>query len=589
MGTMYGVRWLGGTLLALVVAVSVTAGSSRAVTWPCGLPGSTPLWVDYTDGTVPFWRQVFAKPGLVMATPPGTGAIPSALRSAGASTIFFDLKLGSRVGTPDAPADPSTIVDVANAEFDAAVKQTGCATPLIAENELFGATTQTPWSASNTTYRANVLALLTQLAARGAHPYLLISSPPYGGDTAGDWWRSVAQVSDIVREFFPNPPAVYASGPVAGSRTLRVQMRQAVAAFTSMGIPTSRLGLMLEFEYGLYGRNGLNPAAAWYDFVKLDALAARQVAGELGIPTIWSWGWATYTEKSPFDADKANAACVYLWARAQNLCDGPTAAGGGFDTSLTEGQLTLPARVFCTLGQAGVIATATREQLAAVTGDVETAGTIALGWGTTRSVAPVTGAQIDAAENAVIAASFAGSRSRYLAALSRRHANRGLARAALAAELRARAVESGLAIPPVTAAAVAEFWGAYAATRARLVTTKVPVPWLGNTRRGFALEGFAPARVFSLATGATGLVSMPTGAVSVKALEPPLPLAAVTASKARPSVVAALKQLARADAYQAWLQDQEAKVLNATVCADDDVPQATPVALEDYLTFLALS
>src|SRR5207302_10877706 len=181
-------------LLGLVVAVSVTAGSSRAVTWPCGIPTASPLWVDYTDATVPFWRQVFARPGLVMATPPGTGAIPAELRSAGASTIFFDLKLGTRVGTPDAPADPATIVDTANKIFDAAVKQTGCQTPLIAENELFGATTQTPWSPGNAQYRSNVLALLTQLAARGAHPYLLIPSPPYGGDPARDRRRRVPQV-----------------------------------------------------------------------------------------------------------------------------------------------------------------------------------------------------------------------------------------------------------------------------------------------------------------------------------------------------------------------------------------------------------
>jgi len=583
------VRWLGGVLLGLVVAVSVTAGSSRAVTWPCGLPAATPLWVDYTDATVPFWRQVFAKPGLVMATPPGTGAIPTELRSAGASTIFFDLKLGGRVGTPDAPADPSTIANVANAEFDAAVKQTGCQTPLIAENELFGATTQTPWSPGNTQYRANVLALLTQLAARGAHPYLLISSPPYGGDTAGNWWRAVAQVSDIVREFFPAPPEVSVSGPVVGSRTLRTQMRQAAAAFRSMGIPASRLGLMLEFESGLYGRNGLKPAAAWFDFVKLDALAARQVAGELGLPTIWSWGWATYTEKSPFDADKQNAACVYLWTRSQSLCDGPAAAGDGFDASLTEGQLVVPPRVLCTLGSAGVIASATRAQLAAVTGDPETAATIALGWGATRSAATVTGAQIDAAERAVIDAGFGGSRSRYLAALTRRHANRGLARAALAAGLRRDAVEAGLPVAPVSAAAVTSFAYAYAGAQARLVTTKAPVAWLGGRTRGFALEGFAPARVFSLATGATALVQTPTGAVSVKALEPPLPLAAVPASTARPSIAAAVTQLEKADAYQAWLQDQEQKVLASAVCVGDDVPSPLPVELPDYLPFLALS
>jgi len=106
-------------------------------------------------------------------------------------------------------------------------------------------------------------------------------------------------------------------------------MRQAMGAFTSMGIPAARLGLMLEFESGLYGRNGLKPASAWFDFVKLDALAARQVAGELGLPTVWSWGWATYTAKSPLDADKQAAACAYLWKRDQSLCDGPAIAGEG--------------------------------------------------------------------------------------------------------------------------------------------------------------------------------------------------------------------------------------------------------------------
>ena len=230
-----------------------------------------------------------------------------------------------------------------------------------------------------------MLALLTQLTARGAHTYLLISSPPYGGDTAGDWWRAVAKVSDIVREFFPSAPEVSTAGPIAGSRTLRNQMRQAMGAFTSIGVPASRLGLMLEFESGVYGRNGIKAASAWFDYVKLDALAARQIAGELGLPTIWSWGWATYTAKSAFDADKQAAACVYLWTRSQSLCDGPAAAGADFDPSLTLGQLSVPARVFCTLGACR------RHRLGHARaarppsrGDAEAAASIALGWGATR-------------------------------------------------------------------------------------------------------------------------------------------------------------------------------------------------------------
>jgi hypothetical protein len=576
-------------LCALAAVAAFASGSSRGASWPCGLPASSPLWVDYTDATVPFWKQVFARPGLVMATPPGTGTLPAQLRAGGASTIYFDLKLATRVGTPDAPADPATIVDTANKEFDAAVKQTGCQTPLIAENELFGASTQTPWAPGNAQYRANVLALLTQLRARGAHTFLLIASPPYGGDVAGDWWRAVAQVSDIVREFFPSAPEVVGFGPIGGSRVLRMQMRQAMSAFTSIGVPASRLGLMLEFESGVYGRNGIKAASDWFDYVKLDALAARQIAGELGLPTVWSWGWATYTEKSPFDADKQAAACVYLWARNQSLCNGPAVAGANFDTSLTVGQLSVPARVFCTLGSFGVIASGTRAQLAAVTGDAETAGSVALGWGATRPAAAVTGAQTDAAERAVIDASFGGSRTAYLAALARRHANRGLARAALAEELRRAAVEAGLAIPPVSAASIAAFSSAYAGVRARLVTTKAPVAWLGGRTRGFALEGFAPARVLTLPTGGAGSVLTAAGPVVVRPVEAALPLAAVPPASARPAIVAALKSLAKNDAYQAWLLGQEQKVLGSAICAGDDVPLPLPVGLEDYLPFLALS
>jgi hypothetical protein len=575
-------------LCALSTVAAAATGSSRAAAWPCGLPSASPLWVDYTDATVPFWKQVFARPGLVLATPPGTGGLPASLRASGASTVYFDLKLASRVGTPDAPADPATIADTANKEFDAAVKQTGCATPLIAENELFGAGTQTPWTPGNARYRANVLALLTQLTARGAHTYLLISSPPYGGDTAGDWWRAVAQVSDIVREFFPSAPEVTTLGPIAGSRLLRTQMRQAMTAFTSIGVPAARLGLMLEFVSGTYGRNGIKSSSAWFDYVKLDALAARQVAGELGLPTVWSWGWATYTAKSPFDVDKQAAACVYLWTRSQSLCDGPTAAGAGFDSSLTVGQLNLPARVFCTLGSTGVIASATRAQLAAVTGDEQTASAVALGWGATRPLAEVTGRQIDAAEQAVIDTRFRGSRAAYLAALARRRATRGLARATLAAELRRAAVEAGLVVPPVSSASISSFYAAYGGVKARLVTTMTPVPWLGNHTRGVAIEGFAPAPVLALGTGRTGVVQTASGAVSVRPLEAALPLGAVPLSTARPAIGAALRSLEKSDAYQAWLLAQEQKLLGLTICAGDDVPGATPVELEEYLPFLAL-
>ncbi len=83
--------------------------------------------------------------------------------------------------------------------------------------------------------------------------------------------------------------------------------------------------------------------------MKLEALAAKQVAAETKIQGVWSWGWPSFSVAGD-DPDKPAAACVYLWARDPKLCDGPALAGAGFDASLTEGQITLPAGVRCTLG-----------------------------------------------------------------------------------------------------------------------------------------------------------------------------------------------------------------------------------------------
>ena len=274
-------RLAAAVLCALALVAATATGSSRAVTWPCGIRTSAPLWVDYTDAAVPFWRQIFAKPGLVIATPPGTGGLPTGLRAAGASTVYFDLKLASRVGTPDVPADAAKIVGNADALFDAAVKQTGCATPLIAENELFGSSTQTPWSSSNSQYRANVLALPDP--ARG----------PRGAPVPPDLLaalrrrrrrRLVAGRGEGVRRrpgVLPGAaPGVCRRGRSSGAATLRSQMRQAMGAFTSIGVPASRLGLMLEFASGVYGRNGLKPASAWFDYVKLEC--ARGASSRAG-------------------------------------------------------------------------------------------------------------------------------------------------------------------------------------------------------------------------------------------------------------------------------------------------------------------
>ena len=100
--------------------------------------------------------------------------------------------------------------------FDTAAASSGCATPLIALNELAGANLPTPWTPTTAQYRANVLALVQRLAERGARPFLLLPKRPYTHDEAADdWWRQAAQVADLVPEVYFSGPSVSKQGAVA--------------------------------------------------------------------------------------------------------------------------------------------------------------------------------------------------------------------------------------------------------------------------------------------------------------------------------------------------------------------------------------
>src|SRR5262249_13198252 len=172
-----------------------------------------------------------------------------------------------RTGSPTEPADPAAVVDRANRFYTYASNSMACANPVIAENELQGASTLTPWSAGNAQYRANVLLYLRTIAARGAKPVLLVSSSPYTGGEAADWWRHVAQVASIVREVNSPAPNIYKLGVIQGSRTIRQMFRAGAQDFISIGIPPSKLGIMLGFQTttGSGGREHLQPASKWYE------------------------------------------------------------------------------------------------------------------------------------------------------------------------------------------------------------------------------------------------------------------------------------------------------------------------------------
>ncbi|MGZ8783914.1 MAG: hypothetical protein ACXWZB_10510, partial [Gaiellaceae bacterium] len=476
-------------LLALVLPGSALARE-------CGIPDTNPLWVDFAGHDAPMPQ----KPGLTLAFTSGT-VKPAEARANGAATVFFDLNFNNRVGTPTAPADPALIESRADRLFDFAVSVSGCQTPWIALNELFGAQTPTPWTTTTAQYRANTLALVRRLKARGAFVGVTIANPPYTGGEAAQWWRDLAADALLIRQVFftsPNVPQLHALGPVRASRAMRSGMRSLVRKFTEIGIPASRVALELQLQSapGTGGRENLQPRSKWLEIVKLQALAVRSVTKELRTHSIWSWGWATFSQAG-IDPDKGEAVCVYLWVRNPALCSGPGAAGPSMDASLTVGQLEqLGPGVVCEM-PAGVIRSASVDPLARAIGDRDIATSVVL-------ERLVLQEEIDLDARAVLAAELAfaddhfGSVPAYLAALRRIQLGRTAARGLLLDELRRDAVRARFQPQRPSGAAIAEFHRTYSGLQARLVESTRPVDWLGGRMRGLAVETFAPARVFRL-------------------------------------------------------------------------------------------
>jgi hypothetical protein len=587
--------------LSLVVVTAAAAfmlpGQARAQTLPgpppCGLSNAKPLWIDF--GT-PQIEQVIARPGLTLAV--STGDFPAKMRAAGAMTVYWDMNLNGRAGTPTAPADPGLIVERANRLFDFAAQQSGCPTPLIALNELFGAHLETPWTPTNTVYRQNVLTLMRTIAERGGRPFLLLSSTPYtGSDEAVAWWREAAAYGDLVLETYFGAPSVYAQGPIVGSRRLRATMRRGLAGLLAIGIPKERLGLVLGFQTarGTGGREGLAPRERWFEYVKWNALSARQVAGELGISTIWSWGWATYAPAGQ-DADKPAAACVYLWTRNPQLCDGLAAAGPRFNASRTEGQLIFPAGAQCTFAN-GRIRQGELNALQRLTGDRDVAFAALLARVAEARFAPIPRARVLAAEKAVIVQRFGGRRAAYVAALRRAGADLTIARAVIADELRQAKLADGMRSRRPSATEVSTFYSAYSDLLARFVALDVPPGterpegpwWLGGRTRGIALATLAPDQVFRMPAGRVVRVRELDGTFPLRALSPAAPLGTLPLEQARPAIAAALAAFERRAAFDRWTLARQTEALRTATCRSDAMPTPGTLRLTSYLPFLSLT
>jgi hypothetical protein len=579
-----------GVLVAAALALALTGGKgapAQQLQANCVLPTQTPVWLDFADGSVPFWN-VFAKPGIVALA--SNLIYPPKLRDAGAQTVYFDLYLNRRVGTPSVPADPATIVDKANKFYEYAAQSMDCSNPVIAENELFGSWLAVPWSPTNAQYRANVLLFLQTLHQRGAQPWLLVNAKPYTDGSAGDWWRQVADVAGIVREVYFPAPQIDELGPIGGSRLLRQSFRNAILDFTKTGIPVSKLGIFLGFQTskGTGGREGLE-AKAWFRTVKWQALAARYVAEEMNFHSIWSWGWAEWTTTpGEMDPAKWRAACVYLWTRSPSLCNGPSAAGKGFVRSRTEGQLILSSGLRCQLGHTAV-RWSQINPIRALTGDPELAFSNAFGRAVGQRAAPVGSGDILAAERSIIGTRFGGSRGAYLAAIADARTSLSVARGIIGDELRRARIESKFRVRSPSAREIADFAETYGDLQVRLVQAKAGAPWLGGRRSGYAVESAAPPRLMTLSSGRWTAVWSPLGTVQVRALGPPIPLGTLPLGNVREAIRAALVAQAREDRYPTWLAAAQQAAFPEAICWRDQMPEKGEVDLTNYLPFLALS
>ena len=530
------------SLLIVVAALAALLHApAHARAAECDLPQTKPLWIDY--GT-PELLSVFGRPGVIVA---GSGeAYPTQARALGVKTVYWDMYLNTRVGTPMAPADPGLLSARAQRVFDFAVLSAGCGDPVIAMNELFGASTPTPWTPTTARYRANVLQWARLLAAKGGRPVLLVSSEPYTAGEAALWWQELAQVADIALEKYFSAPAIHRAGPELGSRRMRTSMRASLAKLVAIGIPPSKLGVVLAFQTrrGTGGREGIEPAGAWFEVAKLQALAAKQVAREFRLGHVWSWGWGFFNEQAR-DPDKLGAACTWLWARDASLCDAP-ALPERFDADLRAGQIDLPSGVRCALGDA-TITTNEIAAIARVTRDADAALTILFARVVQQQAVSVGPGNVRAAERAIVKRRFGGSRAPYLAALSSARASPAVALGAIADDLRREALLPRLRVPSPTAGAVAEFAATYAAVQLR------DIP----------------------------------GAGDVTGVAPETPLALLPPELARPVIVQSLLHASRADAYDGWAERRQTAALDEVRCTRDRLPTIGAAPLTSWMPFLA--
>ena len=394
-------------------------------------------------------------------------------------------------------------------------------------------------------------------------------------------------MSDIVLEKYANANLIWRDGAVDGSRRLRTGYRSSAAKLFAIGIPPSRIGLMIGFQTGAGsgGREGLQPRSRWFDVAKWQALAAEQVSRELRLTHVWSWGWAQRNERSN-DPDKTFAACVWLWARDPGLCDAPEVLGKELDADRRAGQIDLPAG----------------DSLRVRRQPADRLRSRRAGEGDERPRARADRARracrrASACQRQHRADTRRGAsdhrrslrRERSLVPCGSRGAGASLAvaRAIVGDELRRAEIHEGLVTPRPSTADVTRFRATFAGAPARRLVVSPAPSWLPEGT-GLALATSAPRAVFELASRRTVKLRTAEGVFTVRALEDAASLGAVPLAIARPAIVRELTSERRADAYVAWTIRQQKNAESRLVCERDRLPEHGVVSLSSFAPFLSL-
>ncbi len=398
----------------------------------CGLPETQPTWIDFADSSVSFWRERFARPGVVVATG-GAGA-----RRRGARGRSRDRALGHvsaqarrhavRPGRPGADGEARRralrlrglglrLRDAA----DRAERAVGRVAPDAAHADRRALPGERP-------------PLRHRLAERGGRPALLVSSEPFTGGDAAAWWRSVAAVSDLVLENYANANLIWRDGAVDGSRRLRERYRQSVAKLLAVGIPPTRIGIMIGFQTGAGSGRTRGAEAALALVRRREVAGARRPSGRAGAEArarlVVGLGAARRALERSRTRRTPRASGSGLATRA---CATRRASSDASSTRTSQtGQLNLPAGTRCVYGTTPLTASSVAA-LAKVTHDRELALTALVVRAIERERARVSPSEALALERRIVRRRFGGSAARVPGGAVRMRARARRSRAASSA------------------------------------------------------------------------------------------------------------------------------------------------------------